>query len=342
MNPAMPYACRQPNRLDSYLPWMASITFHLALGLIGGFAYYLTDRALSTPDEGRPVIVTRTFEDPAFIERPQTTGDGGSRQAVPNRLLELAQSEGWGQNGTQNVSALLSGAQDAVGIFAGSGASVTTGPSTTGGGTGAYAGTPGGSGVAPRSSFYGTPGNATKIVYLIDCTGSLVDIYGKYGEIAPGTVKAAVQDSVNNLVPLQFFDLIIFTGPLDGGTMSVGTGALARATPENKARTLAGFRDTVARGGETDEETGFIRAFKRAFLQSPDLIYFFTDGNLSDGVLQEVRTLNKGQLTHINAIMFNYSDQLTPADTLRYKRLEKLAQENGGVAKLVTAKAITE
>jgi hypothetical protein len=307
-------------RLDAFLPWMVSLSVHLALGVIAIFVFLATARALSRP-QPRPIIVSSAFEDPSLAEYPGMPAPGTGNDplhpggAGQDRFSELARSEGWGRSGVGNVAALVGGG-DAAGIFRGSGAAIAPGQSS--GSAPAY-GTPGaGAGAGPRSSFYGIGGNARTVVYLIDRTGSL-DSFGGAGAIEPGTVKFAVQESVNNLSALQSFAVLVFTSDADGGTQILGPPRLVQALPENKAAVLAELRGQVAQGGMNDEETIFLQAFRKAFSLQPQLVFFLTDGHISQAVLAEVRNLN-AQHAVINTVMFSpYTlDTMVPAERRRY------------------------
>jgi hypothetical protein len=325
-----------PRRLDAFLPWMVSVSFHLALGLIGGFVLLATAQALSRP-EARPVIVPNSFEDPSLADHPgmPASGSGGDplRPGGPDRFGELARSEGWGRGGGSNVASLV-GTNEAAGIFRGNGATISPGQSS---GSPAAYGTPGGgAGAGPRSSFYGIGGNALTVVYLIDRTGSL-DSFGGAGANEPGTVKYSVQESVNKLSALQYFAVIVFTSEQDGGTQILGPQRLVQALPENKAAVLDELRGKVAQGGMNDEETIFLQAFRKAFSLKPQLIFFLTDGKISPAVLTEVKNLN-AEHTVIQTVMFTpfTLETMVPEEKRRYDLMTELARQNGGLVKVVS------
>jgi hypothetical protein len=333
-----PAKARSP-RLDAFLPWMVSLTLHMALGLLALFAFFSATQGFSSSQE-RSIIVPNSFEDPSFSDHPGAPASGGGgdplRQAAQDRLRELANSEGWGTAGTegQSVASLLGGTGDATGIFRGNGATISPGQSS--GGPAAY-GTPGGgAGAGPRSSFYGMGGNGKSVVYLIDRTGSL-DSFGQAGAIEPGTVKAKVQESVNVLSALQYFAVLTFTSDDDGGTQILGTQRLVQALPENKAAVLEELKKKVAQGGMNDEETIFLQAFRKAFTLSPQLIFFLTDGKISPAVLAEVKRLNT-EHTVISTVMFTpYTvDNMVPEEKRRYELMTELARQNDGLVKVVS------
>ncbi len=323
------------SRWDRLLPWAVSITLNFGFALVAVFILYVVPRAFSE-SQTESIIAPSSFEDPSLSQHPGGAGPAADpTRDERDRLNALARSQGWSQSDAgPNVSQMLGSTNDAPGIFAGNGASVTPGKGAS---LSAYGVPSAGAGSGPRSTFYGTGGNAVKIVYLIDRTGSLMNFYDPDGAAHEGTVKAAVVKSVSNLDPRQFFTVLVFTGDLDGGTTVMGPDHLVRADPETKAEILGKFRTTIAEGGATDDTTIFVTAFKKAFTFKPELIYFFTDGDLSDTVIEEVRKLNPDHSVHINAIMFNDTDSLEGLGKERMKRMDQLAKENGGVAKLVNA-----
>jgi hypothetical protein len=316
-------ATPRPHRLDAFLPWMVSLTFHLAVGLVVAFAYFLTLNALSST-EAQTIVVPNSFQDPSFSEHPGTAapGSGGDplRQGAQDRLKDLARAEGWGDSGTQNVSAILGGHTDAVGIFAGSGAAVS--PGVSGNGAAAY-GTPGGgSGSGPRSSFYGTGGNATRIVYILDHSGSMLDNFE--------FLKEQAVKSVGNLSANQFFAVILVSDRVS----NVGPAQLQRALPESKKQFADLLRKEVAEGANDGMLGPFEQAFSRAFAMDPELVYFLTDGKFGDGLITKVAEFNKNRRVHINTIAFVTEEPL-------YKgQLQQLAQENGGTYKFVPQKDV--
>ena len=323
-------------RLDAFLPWIVSLSVHVALGLVATVVFLATARALSHT-EPRPIIVPNAFEDPSVAERPGTPAPGAGNDPLrlggQDRFNELARSEGWGQGGSGNVAALV-GTNEPAGIFRGNGTAIA--PGQSGGLAPAY-GTPGaGAGAGPRSSFYGIGGNARSVVYLIDRTGSL-DSFGGTGAIEPGTVKFKVQESVNNLAALQTFAVLVFTSEADGGTQILGPARLEQALPENKAAVLNELRAKVAQGGMNDEETIFLQAFRKAFALQPQLVFFLTDGRISQAVLTEVKNLNT-QHAVINTVMFSpYTvETMVLAERQRYDLMTELARQNGGVVKVVS------
>jgi hypothetical protein len=74
-----------------------------------------------------------------------------------------------------------------------------------GDGTGALAafGTPGGGGIGPQGPVFGNGGSARTIVFVCDCTGSMIN------KIAQ--LKVELSRAVQNLKPIQSFDIVFLS-----------------------------------------------------------------------------------------------------------------------------------
>ena len=320
------------------IPWLASVSFHVGVGLIAVFVIYWTYHAFTAASDRAEIIVPSSFEDPAFSEHPGGNPHPGqqgdpSQEAAQDRLKELVKSNGWVQNNaSQDVTSLLKGAGegiDAQGIFAGAGATVGSGPngnaSATGNDPAAFGQAGGGAGNAPRTSYYGSGGNARKIVYIIDNSGSMVDDYQ--------AVKRETERSVGNLVPLQFFGVVTVSDH------AIVIAELARATPENKAGFIHNFASSVAEGANDETLEPFKNAFEDALRMKPDLIYFLTDGGFHPSLVPTVKQLNQSVAAKICTLEFDrYNGAARTDDTEYTVQLKELAAENGGVYRLVSDK----
>jgi hypothetical protein len=319
-----------PEWLDTALPWVVSGTFHLGVFLVGVFVAYAFYQSTAAKQDDL-IIVPQSFEDPALAEHPGGVPNPGAgadptRESAQDKLKEIAKSEGWAQTESlDNVAGLLSGQTgdvDAAGIFAGAGGSLGGGSGAgTGGGKMAAYGTPGGGGgFGPKSSFYGTGGNATRIVYVLDHSGSMLDNFE--------FLKAEAKKSVNNLVPLQFFAVVLVSDKVT----TVGAPQLTRAIPEAKKVFSDQLEKERAEGQNDDLLIPFQQSFERAFAMKPQLIYFLTDGRFGDGLIKVVNNLNKDKKVHINTIAFVTEEP-------SYKgQLQQLATENGGVYHFIPAR----
>ncbi len=301
-----------PEKRHVVLPWMASLSIHLGLALVGAFALYTTTTLLA---DSQQIIIPNSFEDPSYSQHPG--GQGGSREMARPNLKDLGKSEGWESSG-QNVASLLAAGD--VSLFGGSGTAAAVAGQTSDSAS-AYTGVPGGTGIA-RSTFYGTGGNATKIIYILDHSGSMLDNFE--------FLKSQATKSVNNLSANQFFGVILVSDKVTW----VGPEQMQRALPESKKEFAGLLQKEVAEGANDGLLTPFEQAFNAAFAREPELIYFLTDGKFGDGLIGKVAALNKDHKVHINTIAF-------VTEEAQYKgQLQQLAQENGGTYKFVPQKEV--
>jgi len=303
-------------KLEAALPWAASFLLHAALSLIGIFVLFIyTHERDKSADH--VIVIPNAFEDPSYHDQAGPAAPGAGNDPLHQTgLKDIARSEGWDNTGTSNVAALVGG-HDPAGIFAGSGASISPGQPTNN--ASAY-GTPGaGAGVGPRSTFYGTGGNATKIVYILDRSGSMVSNFD--------SVQDEAKASINKLSANQFF-CVIFVSET---AKSVGAGPahLQRALPEAKQDCASAIDKTFAEGHNDGLQAPFLDAFTQALSMDPDLIFFLTDGKFGDGLNAKVAELNKNKHAKIFTLAFVSEEPLYKA------QLQELAQQNGGTYKFV-------
>jgi hypothetical protein len=319
-----------PPGLERVLPWLVSGMLHLSFFFVAFFVWYAARNALN-PDDDVQIVVPVSFTDPSFSKTPGplSPGSGGdpNRAAAQAKLIDLMKSDGWSQSeASQNIAGLLSGetAKDEIDIIRrGTGATAGAGVTGSGEGGGPISpyGTPGGNGGVPfKSNFYGTGGNATRIVYIIDHSGSMLDNF-EY-------LQKETKRSVGNLVPLQFFSVIMVSDT----AAVIGEARLQRATGDVKRAFMTKLDEFVAEGQNDDLLPPFQEAFEKAFVMKPQLIYFLTDGHFDPRLRDVVHALNREGKVHINTIAFvnhepSYEDQL-----------KELASRNGGVYHFVSAR----
>ena len=314
-----------PDWQDAFFPWMISLTFHVAIGLVVAFTVFLAYRT-AKGKEADVIIIPNSFEDPAFSEHPggipHPGENGDPNKDAMQALRDRLKNDGWNQAGQSapNPLSAMGGADEAPWIAAGKGGSVGTGKSGESGSEGSAAayGVPGGgSGAGLRSSFYGTGGNATRIVYILDHSGSMLDNFD--------FLRLEAIKSVDRLVPLQSFAVVLVS---DHVSMA-GPAQLTVALPEAKKQFGDALKKERAEGQNDNLLGPFEQAFNRAFAMRPQLIYFLTDGRFGDGLIEKVNVLNKDKKVHINTIAFVTEEP-------GYKeQLEQLAKDNGGSYKFI-------
>lgn len=168
-----------------------------------------------------------------------------------------------------------------------------------------------------EASFFGIKDDAMRVVYAVDCSGSM--LRNSRMQFA----RASLVASLNRLEPPQQFQIIFYSDfPREMKIEGRGQGPLNPANDINK--TLA--RQYVA-AIRPDGGTDHLRALKQALRLEPDVLYFLTDAKepqLTAGELDQVGRLNRGR-TRIHCIEFGEGPNLS-----RDNFLERLARQNGG------------
>ena len=267
------------------LPWAVSIMAHVALVVL---AFFIIWSVVQTPEEeDEPIIpIARLSKTPGapvkMRQKQQKTKAKSSRRSPVRTNNPLSASRSTARTQSTTIGA--------VGGSPGGGNPLATGLET---------------GAGESASFFGTGGNAKKIVYLIDLSGSMI------GEMR--FVIDELKRSINDLTLPQTFTVIFFQ---DDDVLEVPPRQMKPATDEIKRRTVEalgvdGGRFVPGRRGNP------IPAFKVALKYRPDLIFILSDNITGRGryeidrrdLVGEIDLANKSG-TAINAIQFMYPDTL--------------------------------
>lgn len=189
------------------------------------------------------------------------------------------------------------------------------------------------------TNFYGSGGNAKKIVFVLEADGSIISDY-------PQIVDELAR-SLRDLSEKQEFSVVVFDGTLGRNgepiAREVPPSGLKRATADAKAKTIQWLRP--ASGNVETRRTGDpIMALKIAFSRRPELIFLLSQNLYNPGrgkyelergeILDAVKRGARGNVV-VNTIQFNNTadaagtiDPQTgqPRPTL----LEEIAQITGG------------
>jgi hypothetical protein len=171
----------------------------------------------------------------------------------------------------------------------------------------------------PVSGFFGQRGNAYKVVYVIDTSGSLVTIFGP--------VQQALIESIDQLRPTQSFH-VIFAGarPVELPARRLVPALAAYKEPAKK------FIRELAPEAQCDP----VAAMERAFAAGPELIYFLTDGDFKPQIvgilLGRLREWNADKRVHITTIGFGVklANSQLAGQPVGEAVLRQIAQEHGG------------
>jgi len=263
------------------------------------------------------------------IPNPGLGGDP-NLAAAQNVDPNIATAQGWADKRSESLTTTLmgGGASDAtdsvIGLGArsgltGSGAEGAGGAGGEGGGPLAPFGVPGGGqGLGPKSPFMGISGNAKRVVYICDASGSMMSVFWR--------VRDELRKAVDVLKPIQAFNVIFFS---DVEVAALNKNSLVMANPENK-RQAYDLAEKMSAAGTTDP----LPAIRLAFEQKPELIYVLTDGFDQivsfDAVIAEFRKLNAEKKVRVNTIL------IKATNNPELERVVKtIASENGGVCKII-------
>jgi len=184
-----------------------------------------------------------------------------------------------------------------------------------------------------KATFYGTGGNARRLVYLIDASGSLID-----------TLPFVIQElkrSIGELSERQSFAVIFFQGD---DAIEVPPPGLRAATSARKAQVISWVdteqQNVIAIGG-----TNPIKALQRALQMGPQLMFLLSDNITGNGrfevdqrrLLREIERVNRAK-TKINTIQFIYPDPLTSVGM--EATLKLIADRSGGIYKFLDAREL--
>lgn len=170
----------------------------------------------------------------------------------------------------------------------------------------------------PGTSFMGIRDKATRVVFVIDCSGSM------YNYNAMQAAKAAVLSSLQTLVETQQFQVIFYNDQPHLLKFGGRSSPLAFATEINKSFARQEIAAVVP-----DNGTDHLKALTLALRLGPEVIYLLTDADepqLSAAELDQIQRLNQGK-TRIHTIEFGKGAAL---DDVRPNFLKKLASQSGG------------
>jgi hypothetical protein len=266
--------------------------------------------------------------DAAQDKFPDVPKDSKGLAEKPGPTLQVSLIGG-GAGESDGQTPIGLGANAALGSGSGVGAGLGKGyGGGVGDGTGALApfGVPGGGGgLGPKSNFIGLGGNAKRIAYVCDASGSMLNMFD--------SLRIELRKSIENLRPIQSFNVVFFQ---DQGFRAADVNTLVMGNPENK-RKVYDFLDKMFVRGETNP----IPALEAVAKMQPELIYLLTDGDFSGPGNQAVIDFCQKQFgttkTKINTIAFIAKESKDNPQDLEYvKALQQIAKNSGGQFKHVT------
>jgi hypothetical protein len=327
--------------VQNVMPLVTSVVLHATLIVLAITLIKVVPAVTKAIMKEQVTIPDATMNDGAEggIPHPGLGGDP-NRDAAQDKFMDVPKETGINDKPGKDLAATLSGggsgdsgdsvigvAINGAGMGSGKGAGAGQG-SGTGGGTGdggalAPFGVPGGGGgIGPRSTFVGVSGNAKKIVYVLDATGSMMSSFD--------ALRVQLRTAISNLRPPQSFD-IVFINDKSPPPLSP---ALLFTTPENKRKAME-YVDTMAPRGGTDP----LPAITKAFELQPEMIFLLIDpSDFPDkqAVISLVAKQNAKAKIKLNIIAFEGHD------VENEKFLKELATQSGGIYKYISSKELAE
>lgn len=298
--------------LVNILPWGVSIVFHAGLVLMAIFVVWSTvvsagDQQVIVPlvrlsaTPGAPLEMTQSQRVQSSSSERRTVKPAPSRSVTPVEMKV-------------DVPTLIGieGAMGASRVNFGSAIDV-------------------GSGF--KASFFGSGGNARRIVFLVDATGSLIDTF-------PLVIRE-LKKTVQQLSERQQFTIIFFTG---SGPVEVPPVGLKPANAQIKAQVID-WIDLSHHNVELRGSANPVEALRRGLGYRPELVFLLSDNITGRGqyevnqehLLAEIQRANTHH-TKINTIQFVYRDPLASAGVMG--TMELIAKQSGGLYKFVDAKEL--
>jgi hypothetical protein len=308
----------QKKWVQNVLPWATSSVLHLTI-IILVVAFYQAIQAWQPKAIEQEIIPEAATVDGAPVGGVPNPGVGQdpTKLAAQDQVLD-SQDKRLAVEGQKLNAAMASSADGqtdtAIGIGPGGGFAKGAGSGTGSHGGGPW-GVPGGSGLGIPIKFAGSSGNASKVVYICDASGSMMSVFPQ--------LQRELDKSIDSLKVPQSFGVLFFSDQ----TLFLDK-SLMLATASNKKKAYE-FVAQMAAHGTTEPKS----AIQMAFAMQPQLIFVLTDGfdqGDPNEVAKQFRNLNVGKKVKINTILLRSAD-----DPELIKVLKTIASENGGSYKEV-------
>ena len=292
------------------MPWAMSILLHAGIVIL---AIIIIWTKLPQIEEEEPIIpIARLSEKPGAPLNMKTT-------TTPQKSSSSKRNVTKSKKVNNKIATKVKADMSLIGVAGG--AESKASPFGTSVGTG-----------GPFSAgFFGSGGNAKRLAYVVDASGSLIDTLH--------FVVAELKRSINGLSEQQSFTVIFFQG--ETMVEAAGSRGLRPVTSENKVRTFdwmdpeAGNIKAEGKAGD-----GALKAMRTALGYKPQLMFLLSDNITGHGQFEvsqaefcaAVKQANKNKVK-INTIQFLYPDPLTKIGMR--STLERISKESGGMYKFV-------
>lgn len=327
--------------LTPIIPWAISIMFHAGVILLTIFVVWTTG-ADKIEDQEVIVPIARLSATPG-APLSMKTSKNVSKSTSANATASMSRS-------VSSAAAAGTGAGAGAGFGSGSGGGSGSGSGSGagaggviglggGGGSGGGKGSPFGAGASGgsgfKATFFGTGGNAKRLVYMVDASGSLIDTLP--------FVVLELKRSINELSEQQEFTIIFFQGQ-EPKEVPTPTKGLKKASGDNKKKVIE-WIDTEQGNVIPAGLSNPVKALKLALQYKPQLMFLLSDNITGQGryevdqrqLLREIENANVAG-TKINTIQFIYPDPLLRVGMKA--TMQMIAERSGGTYKYLDAKEL--
>ncbi len=297
------------------IPWLISLMLHVGLVLVAIFIVWSVQRDMEEEEDIIPIArLSATPRAALKVKATKTTTKqtrSTTRRTLTSRLTSKSQAALTGKVDTKTLTLGQSTAMSKANPF--------------------DAGMRSGSEL--EAKFFGTGGNARRIVYLVDASGSLI-----------GTLPFVITElkrSIGELSERQKFSVIFFQGD---EAIEVPPPGLKQASSKNKQKVIR-WIDPDSGHVTPKGLSNPVKALRLALRYRPQLLFVLSDNITGQGryevdqrrLLASIERENKSA-TKINTIQFVYPD---PLEKFSLKAtLQLIAERTGGIYKFLDAREL--
>lgn len=298
--------------LLSLLPWGVSVLFHVGVVLLAIFVVWSTIDPLNQEEEVIIPIARLSVTPGAPLTMKTIKKKIKSKQRVMTKSVRETPT---------NLSNQVDAKIPLIGAAGGSPGKASPFGSTLRTQSGA------------RATMYGSGGNAKRLAYIIDASGSLLD--------SMPFVINEIKRSISELSDQQSFTVIFFQGDT---VIEVPPRGLKKATSDLKKQVIhwvdMGSGNIIPHGSSNP-----VKAVKLALRYKPQLVFLLSDNITGRGqyemnqkrLIDEIKKANAAH-TKINTIQFLYPDPLVNVGLK--PTLELISKSTGGIYKFVDGREL--
>ncbi len=155
-----------------------------------------------------------------------------------------------------------------------------------------------GAGSGDGASFFGLEAQGRRFAYIVDISGSMDALTGEGVYTRWELTRSELMRSIEGLNEHAEFYIVLYSS---NAMALFGNGEWTMPTPGNLSLTATTLLSFEPHGGTVP-----LPAFEMVFKLDPmpDAVYFMTDGLFDTGVPDQIRQLNRRELTPVHCVLF--------------------------------------